>query len=89
LTKRFFKTEVMNLQYISDAMGHTTAVQIPIEDWELIKKKYKGLEEEENLPSAIPEWQMVQVKKEKEQISEGTATLLDWEEVKKQFKIPD
>lgn len=79
----------MNLQYISDAMGHTTAVQIPIEDWEQIKKKYKGLEEEENNTSAIPEWQIALVKKEKEQISTGAATLLDWEEAKKQFKIPD
>ena len=33
----------MNVQYIADKTGHTTAVQlqIPIEDWDLLKKKYK------------------------------------------------
>lgn len=37
----------MNLQYISDNKGKTTGVFIPIQEWEGLKKKFKGLEEEE------------------------------------------
>jgi hypothetical protein len=33
----------MNLQYISDNKGKTTGVFIPIEEWEALKSKYKGL----------------------------------------------
>lgn len=37
----------MNLQYISDNRGKTTGVFIPIEEWEGLKSKFKGLEEVE------------------------------------------
>ncbi len=37
----------MNLQYISDSTGHTTGVFIPINDWNELKDKYKGIEQEE------------------------------------------
>lgn len=37
----------MNLQYISDNRGKTTGVFIPIQEWESLKSKFKGLEEEE------------------------------------------
>jgi hypothetical protein len=37
----------MNLQYISDNRGKTTGVFIPIQEWEVLKSKFKGLEEEE------------------------------------------
>lgn len=37
----------MNLQYISDSKGQTTGVFIPINEWEGLKSKFKGLEEEE------------------------------------------
>jgi hypothetical protein len=37
----------MNLQYISDNKGKTTGVFIPIQEWEGLKEKFKGLEEEE------------------------------------------
>ncbi len=37
----------MNLQYISDNRGKTTGVFIPIQEWEGLKEKFKGLEEEE------------------------------------------
>ena len=37
----------MNLQYISDNKGKTTGVFIPIQEWEGLKSKFKGLEEEE------------------------------------------
>jgi hypothetical protein len=37
----------MNLQYISDNRGKTTGVFIPIQEWEVLKTKFKGLEDEE------------------------------------------
>ncbi len=37
----------MNLQYISDGRGKTTGVFIPIQEWEGLKSKFKGLEEVE------------------------------------------
>jgi len=37
----------MNLQYISDSKGKTTGIFIPIKDWEVLKKRHDGLEEEE------------------------------------------
>ena len=35
----------MNLQYISDGRGKTAGVFIPIQQWEALKSKVKGLEE--------------------------------------------
>jgi len=37
----------MNLQYISDYQGKTTGVFIPIQEWEALKIKFKGLVEVE------------------------------------------
>ena len=79
---------MMNVQYIADKTGHTTAVQlqIPIEDWDLLKKKYKELEEEENAASfVIPDWQIMLGKEELKNIAEGTAELIDWNETRKQY----
>ena len=39
----------MNLQYISDQNGNTVSVIIPINDWEILKQKYKGIEAELDL----------------------------------------
>jgi NADH:ubiquinone oxidoreductase subunit E len=40
---------MMNLQYLADKNGHTIALQlqIPIEDWDQLKKKYKEFDEVE------------------------------------------
>ncbi len=43
----------MNLQYLSDDQGNKTGVFIPINEWNSIKRKYKGIEEEIN---EVPEW---------------------------------
>jgi len=45
----------MNLQYISDSKGQTTGIFMPIQDWQYLKNKYKGLENEEQT-FVIPEW---------------------------------
>ena len=81
---------MMNLQYIADRSGHTTAVQIqiPIEDWILLKKKYKEFEEEENAVSFdVPDWQIKLGKQELENIANGNAELMEWSEARKQFKM--
>jgi len=45
----------MNLQFISDSKGKTTGVFIPINEWNVLKTKYKGIEQEDLY---IPSWQM-------------------------------
>ena len=40
----------MSLQYIQDVNGATTAVVIPIDEWNKITEKYSDLEE-------LPQWQ--------------------------------
>jgi len=49
----------MNLQFLSDSDGNTTAVFIPIEEWNALKEKYKGIEDD---VVAIPSWQVEEVK---------------------------
>jgi len=44
----------MSVQYISDDQGNTTGVFIPIQDWNKLKSKFHGLEEEE---FELPTWQ--------------------------------
>lgn len=43
----------MTLQYLTDVKGQYTGVFIPISEWERLKKKYAGLENELN---DIPDW---------------------------------
>ena len=43
----------MNLQFISDSTGKTTGVFIPISEWNELKDKFKGIEQEE---IDIPQW---------------------------------
>ena len=47
----------MDLQYIHDNKGNTTGVFIPIEEWQMLKEKYDGLQEEELSKPDIPAWQ--------------------------------
>jgi hypothetical protein len=50
----------MSLQFIADSKGKTTGVYIPIKDWNKIKSKYKGIEQDQ---INIPDWQMKEVRK--------------------------
>jgi phosphorylcholine metabolism protein LicD len=43
----------MSLQFISDSTGETTGVYIPIKEWNELKSKFKGIEQEE---LHVPEW---------------------------------
>ncbi len=82
---------MMDLQYIAGKSGHTTAVrlQIPIEDWNLLKTRYKEFEEEEENAAnfTIPDWQIKLGKEELQNINNGNTTLADWNEAGKPFKI--
>lgn len=40
----------MSLQYITDDKGQTTGVFIPIQEWNDIKSRYTGIEQD------IPDW---------------------------------
>ncbi len=42
------------VQFVSDELGHTTAVVIPIEEWYQIRNKYP---EVEKLEGDLPQWQ--------------------------------
>jgi len=52
--------KIMSLQYISDNKGQTTGVFIPIEEWNNLKNKFKGIEAEE---LDIPSWQLAELDK--------------------------
>jgi Putative addiction module component len=43
----------MSIQYLSDEKGQVTAVQLPIEEWEMIKSKYPEID---HLDFKLPEW---------------------------------
>jgi len=44
----------MSLQYISDSTGQTTGIFIPIDEWNEMKKKFRGIDLFE---IDIPDWQ--------------------------------
>lgn len=66
----------MNLQYISDSKGQTTGVFIPINEWNNLKSKYKGIEQEE---IDIPEWHKELVRQRLDDYRKNPASALDFE----------
>jgi len=66
----------MNLQYISDSTGQTTGVFIPINEWNELKNKYKGIEQEE---MAIPEWHKDLVRERLEDYKKNPGSSLDFD----------
>nr|WP_259070135.1 hypothetical protein [Mucilaginibacter sp. X4EP1]MCS3815294.1 hypothetical protein [Mucilaginibacter sp. X4EP1] len=44
---------MMSIQYLSNEKGQVAAVQLPIEEWELIKMKYPDID---HLDAELPEW---------------------------------
>ena len=43
----------MSVQYLSNEKGQVTAVQLPIEEWEMIRIQYPGID---HLNAKLPEW---------------------------------
>ena len=67
----------MNLQYISDSSGQTTGVFIPIKEWNELKNKFKGIEQE---GIDIPDWHMEVVQKRVEDHNNNPNNALDFNE---------
>lgn len=66
----------MNLQYISDSTGQTTGVFIPINEWNDLKDKYKGIEKEE---VDIPEWHKDLVRQRLEDYRKNPSSAMDFD----------
>ncbi len=66
----------MNLQYISDSTGQTTGVFIPINEWNNLKSKYKGIEQEE---LEIQQWHIRLVQQRIEEYHKNPDTALDFD----------
>lgn len=64
----------MNLQYISDNKGKTTGVFIPISEWNVLKDKYKDIEQID-----IPNWQIEEVRKRLEEYKDNPEVTLDFD----------
>ena len=67
----------MNLQYISDSTGKTTGVFIPINEWNELIKKFKGIELEDFL---IPEWHKKIVRSRLAQHKENPDKAVDFDQ---------
>jgi hypothetical protein len=66
----------MNLQYISDSTGQTTGVFIPIKEWNNLKSKYKGIEQED---IDIPEWHKDLVEKRLADYKNNPGSAMDFD----------
>jgi len=66
----------MNLQYISDSSGQTTGVFIPIKEWNELKNKYKGIEQEE---VDVPEWHKDIVRKRLDDYNKNPNQAMDFD----------
>jgi hypothetical protein len=62
----------MSLQYISDNSGHTTAVIIPIDEWNEIRNKYPGIE---TIEGDLPQWQKDLIDSRLEKIKKDPSSL--------------
>ena len=67
----------MNLQYISDSTGKVTGVFIPISEWNELKAKYKGIDQEQ---IDIPGWQAKEVRERLEDYQHNPDQVLDFDE---------
>lgn len=66
----------MSLQFIADSTGKTTGVFIPIKEWNKIKSKYKGIEQDE---IDIPQWQMNEVNKRMKAYENNPDSAMDFD----------
>ncbi len=77
MSNNFLKNpNIINIQYVSDNQGNTTGVFIPISEWNSLKEKFKGIEEES---VDIPEWHKELVRQRLENYRESPGTALDFD----------
>jgi hypothetical protein len=68
----------MKLQYISDSDGITTGVFIPISEWNEMKAKYLGIEEDDD---TIPGWHRKMVLSRLDDYQQGLTNTQDFDSV--------
>lgn len=66
----------MSLQFISDSTGETTGVFIPIKEWNELKDKFKGIEQEE---LDVPAWHVDLVRKRKQDYKNNPELMIDFD----------
>lgn len=66
----------MKFQYILDSSGNTTGVFIPISEWNELKAKYKGIDQEQ---TDIPVWQVEKVQKRLEDYKNNPDEAIDFD----------
>jgi hypothetical protein len=67
----------MSLQFISDSTGETTGVFIPIEEWNDLKIKFRGIEQAE---VAVPDWHIDILRKRLDDYKKDQTKVLDFNE---------
>ena len=58
----------MNLKVLHDSNGNNSGVYIPLQEWTLIKQKYRDIEE---ISNDIPDWQKELLKSRLEAIAKN------------------
>jgi len=66
----------MNLQFISDSTGKTAGVFIPINEWNELKSRFKGIEQEE---ITVPDWHLAIVRERLKNYEKDPEQVLDFE----------
>ncbi len=72
----------MGLQYIIDDKGQTAGVFIPIQEWDNLKSKYEGIEED---AFVVPDEQKESVRERIKNTKHEA--YLSWEKVREQLKL--
>jgi hypothetical protein len=75
----------MSLQYITDDKGRTTGVFIPIQEWEKLQSKYKGIEQDTEDAGEVPEWQKEIVRERMK--NARPEEYLSWAELRERLKL--
>ena len=67
----------MNLQFISYSTGKTTGVYIPIKEWNELKDKFKGIEQEE---ISVPGWHKEIVRERLDHYNKNPEQVIDFDD---------
>ncbi len=73
----------MNLQYITNNQGVPTGVYIPINDWNILRDRYKNIEKDF---LQIPDWHKEIVNKRINDFEKNNTELLDFNKVMEQIE---
>jgi hypothetical protein len=71
----------MNIQYISNNVGQTTGVFIPIEDWEALKDKYEMFKNEEQETVNLTDWHKAILDQRLAKYKSNPDDMLDFDQV--------